>query len=71
MAPADQVTVEAGALGCGDGNVHQPENLEGPAEFVMVEFKDRSTFRKRPASGPRWAPPVHDDGERVVAPPRR
>ena len=40
------VTVEAGALGCGDGNVHQPENLEGPAEFVMVEFKDRKTFRK-------------------------
>ena len=41
------VTVEAGALGCGDGNVHQPENLEGPAEFVMVEFKDRKTFRQR------------------------
>jgi hypothetical protein len=40
------VSVEAGALGCGDGNVHQPENLEGPAEFIMVEFKDRSTFRK-------------------------
>jgi hypothetical protein len=40
------VTVEAGALGCGDGNVHQPENLEGPAEFIMVEFKDRKTFRK-------------------------
>jgi hypothetical protein len=40
------VTVEAGALGCGDGNVHQPENLEGPAEFVMVEFKDRKAFRK-------------------------
>jgi hypothetical protein len=40
------VMVEAGAIGCGDGNVHQPENLEGPAEFVMVEFKDRQTFRK-------------------------
>jgi len=38
--------VEAGSLGCGDGNVHQPENLEGPAEFIMVEFKDRKTFRK-------------------------
>jgi hypothetical protein len=41
------VTVEAGALGCGDGNVHQPENLEGPADFIMVEFKDRKTFRQR------------------------
>jgi hypothetical protein len=41
------VTVEAGALGCGDGNVHQPENLEGPADFIIVEFKDRKTFRQR------------------------
>jgi hypothetical protein len=41
------VTVEAGALGCGDGNVHQPENLEGQAEFIMVEFKDRTTFRRK------------------------
>src|SRR6185503_126991 len=41
------VTVGAGALGCGDGNVHQPENLEGPADFIIVEFKDRKTFRKR------------------------
>ena len=40
-------SVEAGALGCGDGNVHQPENVEGPAEFIMVEFKDRATFRRR------------------------
>ena len=40
------VTVEAGALGCGDGNVHQAENLEGPADFIIVEFKDRKTFRK-------------------------
>jgi hypothetical protein len=40
------VTVEAGALGCGDGNVHQPENLEGPADFIIVEFKDRQTFRR-------------------------
>jgi hypothetical protein len=41
------VMVEAGSLGCGDGNVHQPENLEGPAEFIIVEFKDRTTFRQR------------------------
>ena len=41
------VTVEAGALGCGDGSVHQPENLEGQAEFIMVEFKDRTTFRRK------------------------
>jgi hypothetical protein len=40
------VKVEAGALGCGDGNVHQAENLEGPADFIIVEFKDRQTFRK-------------------------
>ena len=40
------VKVEAGALGCGDGNVHQAENLEGPADFIIVEFKDRKTFRK-------------------------
>jgi hypothetical protein len=43
----EPASVEAGALGCGDGNVHQPENIEGPAEFVIVEFKDRSTFRRR------------------------
>ena len=41
------VTVEAGALGCGDGNVHAAENLEGPADFIIVEFKDRKTFRQR------------------------
>ena len=40
------VKVDAGALGCGDGNVHQAENLEGPADFIIVEFKDRTTFRK-------------------------
>ena len=39
--------VSAGALGCGDGNVHLPENI-GPeaAEFIMMEFKNRETFRK-------------------------
>jgi hypothetical protein len=41
------VKVEAGALGCGDGNVHAAENLEGPADFIIVEFKDRKTFRKK------------------------
>jgi hypothetical protein len=39
------VMVEAGALGCGDGNVHQAENLEGPADFIIVEFKNRKAFR--------------------------
>ena len=42
-APA---SVPAGALGCSDGNVHLPENIAGDAEFIMVEFKDRSTFQK-------------------------
>jgi len=43
-APA---SVPGGALGCSDGNVHLPENI-GPvaAEFIMVEFKNRDTFRK-------------------------
>jgi hypothetical protein len=43
-APAD---VPAGALGCGDGNVHLPQNIAADAaEFIMIEFKDRDTFRK-------------------------
>ena len=42
-APAE---VRAGALGCGDGNVHLPENIANDAEFIMVEFKDRATFQK-------------------------
>lgn len=43
-APA---SVSAGALGCGDGNVHLPENIaQEAAEFIMVEFKDRETFRR-------------------------
>jgi hypothetical protein len=43
-APA---SVPAGALGCGDGNVHLPENTTTEAaEFIMVEFKDRETFRR-------------------------
>lgn len=43
-APA---SVPAGALGCGDGNVHLPENIaKEAAEFIMVEFKDREAFRR-------------------------
>ncbi|MGH6689445.1 MAG: hypothetical protein ACREF4_02025 [Gammaproteobacteria bacterium] len=43
-APA---SVPGGALGCGDGNVHLPENIgAAAAEFIMVEFKDRDTFRR-------------------------
>jgi beta-alanine degradation protein BauB len=43
----DPASVPAGALGCSDGNVHLPENIgKETAEFIMVEFKDRMTFRK-------------------------
>ena len=42
----EPASVPAGALGCSDGNVHLPENIAGPAEFIMVEFKDRSAFQK-------------------------
>lgn len=43
----EPASVPAGALGCGDGNVHLPENIaDEAAEFIMVEFKDRATFRK-------------------------
>jgi hypothetical protein len=42
----EPASVPAGALGCSDGNVHLPENIAGEAEFIMVEFKDRSTFQK-------------------------
>ena len=43
----EPASVPAGALGCGDGNVHLPENIAAdPAEFIMVEFKDRESFRK-------------------------
>ena len=43
----DPASVPAGALGCSDGNVHLPENIgREAAEFIMVEFKDRSTFQK-------------------------
>ena len=42
----EPASVPAGALGCSDGNTHLPENIAGEAEFIMVEFKDRSTFQK-------------------------
>jgi hypothetical protein len=42
----EPASVPAGALGCSDGNVHLPENTDTEAEFIMVEFKDRSAFRK-------------------------
>ena len=42
----EPASVPAGALGCSDGNVHQPENSDQEAEFIMVEFKDRKTFLK-------------------------
>lgn len=43
----EPASVQAGALGCGDGNVHLPENITADAaEFIMVEFKDRERFRR-------------------------
>jgi hypothetical protein len=42
----EPASVPAGALGCGDGNVHLPENIAAEAEFIMVEFKDRPTLQK-------------------------
>lgn len=43
----EPASVQAGALGCGDGNVHLPENITAAAaEFIMVEFKDRETFQR-------------------------
>ena len=43
----EPASVEAGALGCGDGNVHLPENIAADAaEFIMVEFKNRDSFRR-------------------------
>jgi hypothetical protein len=43
----EPATVPAGALGCSDANVHLPQNIEREgAEFIMIEFKGRETFRK-------------------------
>ena len=45
---AEEESVPAGALGCGDGSVHATENVgKQDAEFIMVEFKNRTTFRTR------------------------
>jgi hypothetical protein len=41
----DPASAPAGALGCGDGNVHLPENIGEDAEFIMFEFRDRQTFQ--------------------------
>ena len=43
---SEPASVPAGALGCSDGNVHLPENTDKEAEFIMVEFKDRTAFNK-------------------------
>jgi hypothetical protein len=42
----EPASVPAGALGCGDGNVHLPENIAADAQFIMVEFKNRDRFQK-------------------------
>jgi hypothetical protein len=43
----EPASVPARAVGCGDGNVHLPRNIgDGPAEFVMIEFKDRERFQR-------------------------
>ena len=43
----EPASVPAGALGCGDGNVHLPQNIgTEAAEFIMIEFKNRDVFRK-------------------------
>ena len=42
----EPASVSAGALGCGDGNVHLPENIGDAAEFILVEFKNRATFQE-------------------------
>jgi hypothetical protein len=43
----EPASVSEGALGCGDGNVHLPQNIEkNAAEFIMVEFKGRDRFQK-------------------------
>jgi hypothetical protein len=41
----EPASVPAGALGCGDANVHLPQNIGDAAEFIMIEFKNRENFR--------------------------
>jgi hypothetical protein len=41
----EPASVRAGQLGCGDANIHLPENTRpDAAEFIMVEFKNRQRF---------------------------
>ena len=43
----EPASVPAGALGCGDRTIHLPENIgAAPAEFIMVEFKNRDSFQR-------------------------
>src|SRR5262245_3271004 len=42
----EPASVAEGALGCGDANVHLPQNIADDAEFIMVEFKNRDSFRQ-------------------------
>ena len=42
----DPASVPGGSLGCSSANVHLPQNIAGEAEFIMVEFKNRDTFRR-------------------------
>jgi hypothetical protein len=43
----EPASVPAEQLGCGDANVHLPQNIADAAEFIMVEFKNRERFRER------------------------
>ena len=43
----EPASVSGGALGCGDANVHLPQNItKETAEFIMIEFKNRDVFRR-------------------------
>ena len=43
----EPASVRAGQLGCGDANVHLPENIRpDAAELIMVEFKNRQRFKQ-------------------------
>jgi len=43
----EPASVRAGQLGCGDANVHLPENIRpDAAEIIMVEFKNRQRFKQ-------------------------
>ena len=40
-----EVLTPGGIVGCGDANLHLPKNIGGDAELVIVEFKNRQTFK--------------------------